>query len=361
MRLTSASVARASAQRPWWVVLVWVIVLAISMGLAGALLGDALTTDFAFTDEPESERAEALLEERLRGKTTNTELVVIRAESDTATDETYRTYVGELQAALDGLAADSDVVGAGSYLTGDGPVSEDGRTVLVPVIIATDSFDVLGEVALEIQAVVAASDPPEGFTVLVAGPGTLNGDFERLAEEALQTGEAIGIAIALIILIIVFGAVAAAVVPIILAIAAIIVAFGLTALIGQLFDLSFFVTNMITMIGLAVGIDYSLFIVSRYREERLRGFERIDAIERAGGTASRAIFLSGLIVVLALSAMLIVPNTIFRSLGLGAMVVVIAAVAAALTLLPAVLSIMGDRIDSLRVRRQPTAIARQRK
>ncbi|MFV2064893.1 MAG: MMPL family transporter, partial [Chloroflexota bacterium] len=90
------------------------------------------------------------------------------------------------------------------------------------------------------------------------------------------------------------------------------------------------------------------------REERLRGYQKIDAIERAGGTASRAVFFSGLIVVLALSAMLIVPNTIFRSLGLGMMVVVIVAVAAALTLLPAVLSIMGDGVNRLRVRKQPT-------
>ena len=119
-------------------------------------------------------------------------------------------------------------------------------------------------------------------------------------------------------------------------------------------DLSFFITNMITMIGLAVGIDYSLFIVSRYREERLHGFEKLDAISRAGATATRAVFFSGLTVVLALVGLLILPNTLFRALGLGAILVVLVAVLASMTLLPAVLSLLGDRIESLRVRRRRT-------
>ncbi|HKZ90576.1 MAG TPA: MMPL family transporter [Candidatus Limnocylindrales bacterium] len=353
MRLTSATVARASARRPWRVVGAWMVILVTSMGLAGALLGDSLTTDFSFTDNPESEQAQTLVAE-LRGETTIPELVVITSESDTVQDEVYGAYVTELHASLEGLIEDTEVTFVGSYLTESGPVSEDGRTVLLPVVVQTESFGVLQAIAQKIQAIIDESNVPEGFTVRTFGQGTLNEDFNRLAEDGLQRGETIGIAIALIILIVVFGAVVAAVVPIILAIVSIIVAFGLTALIGQVFELSFFVTNMITMIGLAVGIDYSLFVVSRYREERLRGYEKIAAIERAGGTASRAVFFSGLIVVLALSAMLIVPNSIFRSLGLGAITVVIAAVAAALTLLPAVLSIMGDRVNSLRVRKQPT-------
>ena len=134
-----------------------------------------------------------------------------------------------------------------------------------------------------------------------------------------------------------------------LAIFSIAVALGVTALIGQAFSLSFFVTNMIFMIGLAVGIDYSLFIVSRYREERSKGLEKIDAIARTGATASRAVFFSGTTVVLALLGMLIVPTNIFQSLAIGAILVVIAAVVASLTLLPAVLSLMGDKINSLRV------------
>ncbi|MDH3190105.1 MAG: MMPL family transporter, partial [Acidimicrobiia bacterium] len=99
-------------------------------------------------------------------------------------------------------------------------------------------------------------------------------------------------------------------------------------------------------------IDYSLCIVSRYREEREKGYEKIEAIGRAGATATRAVFFSGMTVVLALIGMLLVPNTLFRSLGLGAILVVVAAVIASMTLLPAVLSLMGDRINALKVRRR---------
>ncbi|MGH3667675.1 MAG: MMPL family transporter, partial [Acidimicrobiia bacterium] len=178
--------------------------------------------------------------------------------------------------------------------------------------------------------------------------------FNTIAEEDLRTGETIGIAVALVVLVLVFGSVVSGVIPVILGVVAIGIAMGLAALLGLFMDLSFFITNMITMIGLAVGIDYSLFIVSRYREERLRGFEKIDAISRAGATATRAVFFSGLTVVLALVGLLILPNTLFRALGLGAILVVLVAVLASMTLLPAVLSLLGDRIESLRVRRRRT-------
>ena len=103
------------------------------------------------------------------------------------------------------------------------------------------------------------------------------------------------------------------------------------------------------MMGLAVGIDYSLFIVSRYREERHRGREKLGAIAMAGATANRAVFFSGLTVVLALAGMLLVPTTIFRSLAGGAIIVVLVSVAASMTLLPAILSLLGDKINAGRI------------
>jgi RND superfamily putative drug exporter len=115
------------------------------------------------------------------------------------------------------------------------------------------------------------------------------------------------------------------------------------------FQFSFFVTNMIVMMGLAVGIDYCLFIISRYREERGKGLDSLEAITVAGGTAGRAVLFSGMTVVIALLGLLIVPHTIFRSLSGGAILVVLAAVAASITLLPAVLSLMGNKVDALRL------------
>lgn len=140
-----------------------------------------------------------------------------------------------------------------------------------------------------------------------------------------------------------------ALIPIALAFISILVALGTAALVGQIFALSFFVTNIIFMIGLAVGIDYSLFIIARYREERGRGLEKTDAIVRAGATASRAVLVSGLTVILALIGMVLVPFNIYIGLGIGAILVVVASVLAAMTLLPALLSLLGDRIDRLSV------------
>ena len=124
-----------------------------------------------------------------------------------------------------------------------------------------------------------------------------------------------------------------------------LVALGITALVGQVFDLTIFVTLMIIMIGLAVGIDYSLVIISRYRDELARGLDTKPAIERAGATAGRTVLFSGITVVIALCGILIVPFSFFQSLAIGAILVVLVALAATLTLLPANLAIMGPRIN----------------
>ena len=158
-----------------------------------------------------------------------------------------------------------------------------------------------------------------------------------------------GLPAALIILLLVFGAVVAALVPLVMAIVAIVVALGLTALVAQQFELSIFVVNMLTGMGLALGIDYALFVVSRYREERGRGRDQHAAIRASGATASRAVLFSGTVFVVAMFGMLLVPNSIMRSLAVGAILVGIVSVLAALTLLPAVLGLLGDRVDSLRI------------
>ncbi len=188
-------------------------------------------------------------------------------------------------------------------------------------------------------AAVDAASETDGFRVTTIGNGSVGNEFDRLAEETLIRGESLGIGVALIILLIVFGAAVAAGLPLILAIGSILLAIGMTTVVGQAMDLSSFVTNMITMIGLAVGIDYSLFVVQRFREERAKGHPVLDAVERAGDTATRAVFFSGVTVVIALLGLLYMPDTVMRSLGMGAILVVVAAVAAALTLLPAMLGL----------------------
>jgi RND superfamily putative drug exporter len=351
MKLSPESVARASSRHPWRTLAVW-LVLIVSMGaVSSALLGDVLNQDIAFTNEPESVQAQNVLDEKFSSgaDVDTTEFVIVQSESLTIDEPQFEGLVKQIQgevAALDGAILANppvtyyDVVQQAGEEQAAGLVSRDRRATLIPV----DLMDTSDSTIEELRA-IAERSATDGFTVQVAGQGTLNADFTKIAEEDLQKGESIGIGIALIILVAVFASVVAAVAPIVMALFAIAVALGLVALIGQIFEFNLFVTNMVTMIGLAVGIDYSLFIVSRFREERKKGFDKLEAIGAAGATANRAVFFSGVTVVLALLGMFIIPTTIFRALAGGAILVTIASLGASMTLLPAILALLGDRIN----------------
>ncbi|PKB82352.1 MAG: hypothetical protein BZY88_04560 [SAR202 cluster bacterium Io17-Chloro-G9] len=223
-------------------------------------------------------------------------------------------------------------------------LSEDRRTTLITFTMCGD-FDDASTSIEEVAVVVDEAQEQDDFKVLLTGQAAFGLDQREMGQADLEKGEIFGVPIAAVILILVLGALVAAVIPLVLAAVSIVVALGVTALIGQAFQFSFFVTNIITMIGLAVGIDYSLFVVARYREERARGLEKIDAIARTGATANRTVLFSGMTVVLALIGMVLIPFNIFISVGAGAIFVVVAAVLAALTLVPAILSLLGDKVN----------------
>lgn len=339
--------ATASARRPWLVVGLWITTIAIAGALAAQLLADALTTEVGLTNDPEATRANELIEERF-GEAGETEVFIL-SSTQRVTSPAFERAVRALQASASQKGAEAVTF----YDTKDPSlVADDGRTTLMPVTFAKPD-----ERADLFPAIEDLRDEANASPVLSArsiGAVTIEEDFNRIAEEGLQRGESFGVLVAMVVLVLVFGAVVAGIVPIIMGIASIAVAMGLVALVGQATDFSFFVTNIVTMMGLAVGIDYSLFIVSRFREERATGLPKLDAVNAVGRTASRAVFFSGLTVVLALIGMLIVPNTIFRSLGAGAIFVVVVAMLASLTLLPALLSLLGDRVNALRVWKRRT-------
>ena len=349
MAFSTRSVAAASARHPWRVIGLWVMALVASFGLIGSLLSDALTTEAKVTSDPESVRGQQILEDRLRGPSRVNEAVVIQSPSLNVDDPTYKAYVQGIESRINALGKDIIESSTSFYASGDLTlVSADGHATLVPLIMAGDVDTATKNIKKVLQIVDEANGSGE-FKVNVSGFASVSEDFNKAVEKDLQRSEFGTLPLALIILIAVFGAVVAALVPLTLAFVAILVAVALTAVIGQQYQFTFFVTNMILMMGLAVGIDYSLFIVSRFREERLRGAARDDAIGIAAATAGRAVLFSGITVVVALMGLLIVPQTIFRSLSGGAILVVLAAVAASLTLLPAVLSLLGDRVNSVRL------------
>jgi RND superfamily putative drug exporter len=357
--LSPRALARSSAAHPKRVIGAWVAAFVVAMAVIAMLLGDVLSPQQSFVNTPESQRAADQIEAITGTADSTTEQVVLRTANGTFADTGPRAQADALTAELQALGP-AIVSQVTSPTSSPDLISKDGRTAIIPIKMAGSINDARDNID-EVLDTALAKNGSDGLSVYVTGLASIDNGVNKVAEEDLKTGETFGILLALIILLIVFGAVVSALLPIILAIVAIVVALALTALVGQLGDLSFFVTNMITMMGLAVGIDYALFIVSRYREERADGVERLAAIERAGDTSSRAVFFSGLTVVVALAGLLIVPMSVFVSLAVGAILVVLAAIAAALTLLPALLSVLGDRIDAGRVSRLvPKRLRRER-
>jgi len=347
MRLASVfsteALASASARRPWRTVGAWITVFALSIVAIAALLGDGLSTDDAPTNNPESERAIAAQIQAFPPDPdmVGTDIVIVRSDRHTVDSPEFESFVRA-------LVVESDVPAlsrARTYLDGDASlVSGNRHATIVPLGIPDESE---AEAVIE---VVQQADEDAAFSVSVTGDQTLDYDFNLLSQEDLEKGELqFGLPAALIILLLVFGAVVAGFIPLLMAIVSIVVALGLTALLAQPFELSIFIVNMLTGMGLALGIDYSLFVVSRYREERGRGREPLDAITASGLTASRAVLFSGTAFVVAMFGMLLVPSSIMRSLAVGAILVGIVSVVAALTLLPALIGLLGDRINSLRI------------
>ena len=344
---STEAIARRSARQPWITVGIWVAIFAISIVLVGTLLEDGLTTKFVFTGTPEAQQGLELQEDLRGGFPGTNEVVIVESATLTVTDEEFQTFVEDLTQQLRDLSP--GVIRPETltnYYEMELPflVSEDRRTTLITFTMFGD-FDDASESIEEVAVVVDKAQEPNDFKVLLTGQAAFGLDQREMGQADLEKGEIFGIPIAAVILILVLGALVAAVVPLVLAAVSIVVALGVTALFGQAFQFSFFVTNIITMIGLAVGIDYSLFVVARYREERARGLEKIDAIARTGATANRTVLFSGMTVVLALIGMVLIPFNIFISVGAGAIFVVVAAVLAALTLMPAILSLLGDKVN----------------
>ena len=341
--------ARTSALHPWRSIGLWAVLVVLAVLAVGSLLGSGLTSENKFrAGEPGSVTADRLIQERLSGPHKVTDFVIVRSAELTVDDPAFKAYVTDVAGRITALG--TDVVEAAStyYATNDpGLLSRDKHATLIPVVMAGNMDEALKNVdKLHETAVAAQSD---GFTIAQAGEASLNQMFTELAEKDLARGEIFGVPAALIVLVIVFGAVLAATMPLVLSVISIVLALALTALIGQVYPTNIFVLNILTMMGLAVGIDYTLFVISRYREERARGLEKIEAIAATGATANRAIFFSGMTVVLAMIGMVIVPIDIMIGMGIGVMLVVFTTLLTALIALPAVMSVLGDRINALRV------------
>ncbi|GIS28829.1 MAG: membrane protein [Chloroflexota bacterium] len=245
----------------------------------------------------------------------------------------------EIQSEIDNAGVDQKVGTLEDYQI---IPSEDGSTIMIQAPFVSRG---LVSPLIHITEEFSGKD----FNFYFIGTATIEHTFAELAERDLVTGETIGISVALIILALVFGSVTSAFIPVIMAIVAIFVSIGMVSVVGQIVDLNDFVTNIMTMMGLAVGIDYCLFILSRYREERDSGFDKVQAIANTGSTAGRAVMFSGFTVVFAILGVFIIPEKTFHAFGVGTVLVVFVAVLAGITLLPAIIGLLGDKVNSFEV------------
>jgi RND superfamily putative drug exporter len=336
--------ARSCSRHPWRTLGAWIALVVLALAAVATLL-HGLTTDSSVTNNPQSTRAEAIIEAHFPfdPRTAVTDVAVVQSDRYTVDRPEFKAFVARLVA--QGRKAGT-VEHAHVYLTERDPslVSRDRHATRIPLLV--DSDDAVKPV---VDAVRAADRDPR-FRVGITGTHSANLDFNELSQHDLKSGELrYGLPAALIVLVLVFGAIVAGVIPLLMAILSICVALGFVGLLSQAASLSIFIVNMLTGMGLALGVDYSLFVVSRYREERGKGRAKDDAIAMAGATASRAVLFSGTAFVVALFGMLLVPTTIMRSLAAGAIIVGVVSVCAALTLLPALLGLIGDRVNALRL------------
>jgi len=275
--------------------------------------------------------------------------IIALFRSDTpGADAKSPAFQGAIATATAGLGAVPEVTGVIGYAqTGDARfISTAGDATYVVV-----ELNVTDEASVEVvDAVRAGIQPPAGYTAELTGYGPITKDSAAQSEKDLQKAELVSLPVVAIVLLLVFASLMAAGMPLLVAGLAIPSSLALVYIVAQQVEMSIFVLNIATMLGLALAIDYSLFIVSRFREELRRGRTVAEAVQRAVATAGKAVAFSGLAVAVGLSGLLLFTAPAIRSIGIAGALVVLSSVVFALTFLPAVLGMLGHRVNSWTLR-----------
>jgi RND superfamily putative drug exporter len=298
------------------------------------------------TSQPgESGRVEKILYEEF--KQPAGESVLVQHESLKATNPEFRAAVQDVITRVGAVAVIAKVESPFDE-ENSGQISDDGRSVLIDMEIAGDSDDAMDKITPVVDRVKEVQDAHPGFYIGSVGVSTEKDVTDAFLEDLAKAG-LISIPLTLIILIIAFGALVAAGIPLLLGITAVLATMGLISLWSQWLPMEEAVGAMVLLIGLAVGVDYSMFYLKREREERAAGRTEEGALEAAAATSGRSVLISGLTVLVAMSGMFLTGDATFASFGIATMTVVAVAMLGSLTVLPAILSKLGDNVDRGRV------------
>ncbi|MEU1934942.1 MMPL family transporter [Streptomyces coeruleorubidus] len=344
MNSLSVRVARWSARHPWRAIAGWLVFVALCLG-AGSAVGtnSAKTADYRVGEAGRAEAlaAEAHLERRAA------EQVLISSRSGGALDE------GAARAAADDLTDRMrrlpEVAGVADPL-----LSENRRILMVEVALKGEERDAKDKVDALVAQTSAVQKSHPGLLLEETGSPSVSKGVDKQRSDDLALSEAITLPVTLVTLMVVFGSVTMAGVPLLLALSSIAAAVGLSMVVSHVSPDAGVGTNVILMIGLAVGVDYTLFYLKREREERARSGGRLSSealVELAAATSGRAVVVSGLAVVASTATLYLASDVIFSSLATGTIVVVLVAVASSLTALPALLVKLGRRAERRALRR----------
>ena len=336
----------------WWgravVRLRWVVLAAaVLLALVGVTWGTGVfgsLTGGGFEDPAsESSRVQKRITEALGSH--GADLLVLYSSDATTVDQP--AFRDPVTATLDRVRQRPEVASLTTWYDTQEPslVAKDRHATYAMIVLRTGDEDRKRDAYDALRPVL---DAP-GVTTEVGGPVAIQATATDQTTEDITKAEIVSLPILLVLLILIFGGLVAASTPLLIGGLAIVGGFVLVRLLAMVTDVSIFAINVITLIGLGIAIDYALSVDSRFREELAAGHDTGTAIGRTMVTAGRTVMVSGLTIVLALASLLIFPQAFLRSMGLGGMAAVLLAMLASLTVLPALLAILGPRINALRI------------
>ncbi len=331
----AARAGRWSAAHWKTAVAVWVAFVAVAIGVGTSVGTHKLSMSEQSTGE--TARAEQILASA-GFKTPASEAVLVRSHNRTVADPTFRATVQGVLAKLRTMPQVRNLrTGAA------GEVSKDRRAQLIEFDMKGKSDTADKRVQPLLDAVAGLQKASPGFTVAEFGMASSMHELNNTISKDFQNAEKLSVPVTFIILLLAFGAFVAAGVPVLLAFSAVLGSVGLSALASHAFHASDATQSVILLMGMAVGVDYSLFYLKREREERAAGHEGHEGLFRAAATSGQAVLISGFTVLIAMAGMLFAGTKIFTSIGIGAMLVVFTSLVGSLTVLPALLGKLGDR------------------
>jgi uncharacterized membrane protein YdfJ with MMPL/SSD domain len=353
----AARMARWSGQHRKKAIFGWLAFVVIAFVVGMNVIGSKQISDIDNFSGESHEAEQALDRAGLRPVE---EVVFVQSDNLTVKDPQFRAAVEDVTGRLSQVKYVENVK---SPLTGDGDVSADGHAALVNFEIAGDSLEAKDRVDPTLAATAAVQAAHPNLDIEQFGGASADKAIDKTINDDLAKAGMLSLPITLIILTITFGTLVAAGVPLLIGLTSVMAALGLVAITSHVFPIAGELTAVILLIGLAVGVDYSLFYLRREREERAAGRSERSALEAAAATSGRAVLISGATVIVAMAGMFISGDKTFISFAQGTILVVAIAMFASLTVLPAMLSWLGDRIEKGRIpvlgrRRRPAGQSR---